>query len=443
LPELRHVSSDLPEPRHVTLDHPEPHQVTSDRPEPRHVTSSRVTSHPICCNQFIKVSLRDAPLMSARSAGIPKPTHLTPPVLELITLSASLPMLGIAWWCVWAVYTTTEVAVFAAASSVAERLAAVSPEMAAEAAEPHKMGTSALAPCTVVAPSNTHPACGSSFCPVAAMEATYELSVHAVPVMEAMYELSAPPVTALEAITELSVLPVPAMEATYELSAHPIMAMEAVSELTAPSVKAKKAMYELSVPPVPVLEASYELKPAKEATHEPVHGCGTLSCPEPIYKLSTCSVPTETAIKPTAFPTSLLVSLSISSVSVLPRSQSLAWVSALSTLSRWSSAPLWWSAQAWSSPALSSPPWWAPALSAPPWWPSASTALLAPPCFPALLVLPLSPGPPHGPGLPTLASSRPCPTAHLDCLLFGASGSHSLVGGSVKKSCPVEKKWLG
>ncbi|KAL0194627.1 hypothetical protein M9458_008199, partial [Cirrhinus mrigala] len=53
------------------------------------------------------------------------------------------------------------------------------------------------------------------------------------------------------------------------------------------------------------------------------------------------------------------------------------------------------------------PPWRAPSAPAPP------PAL--PWRVPALPVLPQSPGPPHGPGPPTLALSRPHPTAPLDC----------------------------
>ncbi len=40
--------------------------------------------------------MKDAPLVSARAAGIPKPTHSSPPVPELIPLSEVLPIMGIA-----------------------------------------------------------------------------------------------------------------------------------------------------------------------------------------------------------------------------------------------------------------------------------------------------------------------------------------------------------
>ncbi|KAI2655747.1 Protein piccolo [Labeo rohita] len=71
------------------------------------------------------------------------------------------------------------------------------------------------------------------------------------------------------------------------------------------------------------------------------------------------------------------------------------------------SVPPWWtpapsvppwrapgpSALPWLAPGPSAPPWWAPGLSVLFWWPSALPVPLAPPRFPALLVLPQSPGP--------------------------------------------------
>ncbi|KAL0168376.1 hypothetical protein M9458_036598, partial [Cirrhinus mrigala] len=137
---------------------------------------------------------------------------------------------------------------------------------------------------------------------------------------------------------------------------------------------------------------------------------------EAVYELSPCPVPamfglsalpvtvTKAANKLSA---SLLVVLSASSVPALPRSQFMTRVLA--------------------------PPWMAPAPPALPWRAPAPPAM--PPALPwrapALLTLPQSPGPPHGPGPPILTLSRPRPTAPLDSLLFGASGSRSLVGGSV------------
>ncbi|KAL0203330.1 hypothetical protein M9458_001348, partial [Cirrhinus mrigala] len=340
-------------PRHVTSDHPESSHIPSAGPR-----SSRSVHH----NPSLISCLRDAPLVSAHSAGIPKPTHLTPPVLELIPLSAALSIMGIALWCVWAAYTATEspevaacaaepleVVASAVASPEAMTPAAVSPELASEAAEPHETGTSALAPCTVVVPSDTHLACGSSSCPVLAM-----------------YELSAPPVMAMEAVTELS--------------AHPVMAMEAICDHCACPIAAKQAVYELPVCLVPAREAAYVLKsgfePAMETECElsihlaltdvsiftlPITSSettyGLSVCPtydsncelstQPIslntsnVELSTLSVVlTETANTPTAFPASVLVALSFPSVSIIPRSPAL-------------SSLLWRS---------SAPPWWAPAL---------------------------------------------------------------------------------
>ncbi|KAI2651157.1 Transposon Ty3-I Gag-Pol polyprotein [Labeo rohita] len=69
--------------------------------------SSRANLPDLRCPSLV-ASVRDAPLMSTLSAGIPKPTHLTPPVPELISTPAALPIMGIALWFVRAAYATTE-----------------------------------------------------------------------------------------------------------------------------------------------------------------------------------------------------------------------------------------------------------------------------------------------------------------------------------------------
>ncbi len=103
-PESRHVTADLPEPRHVTAVHPESRHVTAVHPESRHIAghpeSRHVTAgHPETCHvlsvtprhsrSVLRVpslvsSVRDAPLVSAHAAGIPKPTHTNPLGPELI-----------------------------------------------------------------------------------------------------------------------------------------------------------------------------------------------------------------------------------------------------------------------------------------------------------------------------------------------------------------------
>lgn len=86
--------------------------------------------------------------MSARAAGIPKPTHSSPPVPELIPLSKALPMMGLALWCVWAAYTTTELPEMAV-------LTPGLPEVATVAAEPSDVAALPLDPGMVGMPSNT------------------------------------------------------------------------------------------------------------------------------------------------------------------------------------------------------------------------------------------------------------------------------------------------
>ncbi len=46
--------------------------------------------------------------MSVHASGTPKPALSNLPFPELIPLSVALPIMEIAVWCVWAVYTNTE-----------------------------------------------------------------------------------------------------------------------------------------------------------------------------------------------------------------------------------------------------------------------------------------------------------------------------------------------
>ncbi len=277
--------------------------------------------------------MRDAPLVSARAAGIPKPAHFNSSVPVLIPLSEALPMMGITLCCVWAAYTTTEL-LEVAKSTV------MSPKVAAYAAEPPEAAVLASAPCMVVAPSNECPACHitvegtvdehctcpvnklylfpdvttveppevaasaaepsevsvvtiyeSSSCPVTAMEAICESSSCPAMAMEAVCESSSCPVAAMEVVYESSSCPVTAMEAVYEYSSCPVTAMEAVYESSSCPVTAKEAACELSSCSVTAMEAVYELPgcsvPATEAALEP------LPCSEPaegaISELSLCS----------------------------------------------------------------------------------------------------------------------------------------------------------
>ncbi len=113
-PESLHVSALQPEPLHVSAELPEPLHVSAELPEPLHVSAELPESitprdlRSVLRTPCLVSSVRDAPLVSARAAGIPKSTHVNPPVPELIPLSEVLPMIGIALCCIWAAYTTTE-----------------------------------------------------------------------------------------------------------------------------------------------------------------------------------------------------------------------------------------------------------------------------------------------------------------------------------------------
>ncbi len=183
--------------------------------------------------------MRDAPLVSARAAGIPKPTHSRPPVPKLIPLSKVLPMMGIAFWCVWAAYTTTELPEAAASTMMSLEVAAeaaeppevvalgavfpeamvpviVFPDVTAHAAEPPEAAVLASASCVVVAPSNA-------------------LSAHHVTVEGTVDELSQypygttvePPEVVASAAESLEV----SVVLTCELSPCPVTAKEAVCEV--------------------------------------------------------------------------------------------------------------------------------------------------------------------------------------------------------------------
>ncbi len=118
--------------------------------------------------------------MSVRSAGIPKPTHSSPPVPELIPLSKVLPIMGIAFWCVWAAHTTTE---FPASTMM-------SLEVVAEAAEPPEVVTLAAVILEAMVPTSVSPevAAHAAEPPKVAVLA-YESLPCFEPAMEAIYAL--------------------------------------------------------------------------------------------------------------------------------------------------------------------------------------------------------------------------------------------------------------
>ncbi len=201
VPESSQVTAALPESSQVTANLPESSQVTAALHESRHVSalcpvSSHVTAVRSESCHFLSVasrssrtvfqylrlasSVEDPPLVSARAAGISKPALSNPFVPEVIPLSVAFPIWGIAFWCVWAVFTTAKVPEPATST---EGL----PEVAAEAAEPPEMVVSApnppevaaepleatfltSAPAMVVAPINELPVCHAKV-----TEAAYEL----------------------------------------------------------------------------------------------------------------------------------------------------------------------------------------------------------------------------------------------------------------------------
>lgn len=101
-----------------------------------------------------------------------------------MSLAVTLPILGLAFWCVWATYCSPA---------------------------PPEAVASAPAPLKVVAP-------------------TFELTVWPVTAMEAISRPFIHPVTTKEAVPELSACPVSTMETIFELSVYTAMAKEAIRE---------------------------------------------------------------------------------------------------------------------------------------------------------------------------------------------------------------------
>ncbi len=207
--------------------------------------------------------MRDAPLVSACTAGIPKPTHFNPSVPELIPLSEALPMMGIALCCVWAAYTTTELPVVATST-------VMSPEVAADAAEPLAWGSGhsllcsprrwhccsfsrgaeppeaavlASAPCMVVVSSNVLSACRVAVKETVTAVEPPEVAATAAEPLEvsvvSTHKLSACPVTAMEADCDLSVC----LDADFELSVLPVSVNRSDHELSNLSSSKQESCY--------------------------------------------------------------------------------------------------------------------------------------------------------------------------------------------------------
>ncbi len=258
--ESDYVTAEQPESLHDSAPQPESFHVSAPQPEPLHVSAEPPESiPPRDLRSVLRVpclisSVRDAPLVSVRTAGIPKSTHFGPLVPELIPLFEALPMMGIALCCVCAAYTTTElpevakstvmspevaadaaepqgIVVLAAVLSEAMALAAASSEVAAHAAEPPEAAMLVSAPGMVVAPNNVLPACH-------------------VTVKETVTELHLPPgVTTVEppeVAASAAELPEVSVVSTYQVLPCSVTAKKAICELSPCPVTAKEAVCELS-----------------------------------------------------------------------------------------------------------------------------------------------------------------------------------------------------
>ncbi len=137
----------------------------------------------------------DLPLMSARAASIPVTSALSSPaILEVLPLSAALPVMAVAILSVWAAHCTPKASSVHVSPPVPPEVAASAaetPEEAAPTAEPPEVEASAAEPPEVVAPTHE-----LIVCPVTAKEAVPELTVCPVMATEAIHELTVCPVTA-------------------------------------------------------------------------------------------------------------------------------------------------------------------------------------------------------------------------------------------------------
>ncbi|KAI2654014.1 Mitochondrial pyruvate carrier 1 [Labeo rohita] len=291
-PESSQVTTDLyesslalavhPEPCHVSAVCPESGNVSADRPDPRHVSSDLLEScHVIAVNlesRFVSAVrpeshyiLAEHPESCHATEDHPESCHvlyvasrfsrsvLLYPSLVSSVRDAPLVIshIGVAFWCVWAAFSTTEV------SEPATSMEGL-PKAATEAAEPPEVAVPIPDPTEVAAYAAEPPEAASFTSALVLVVAPInELPVRPVTAIEAACELSSCSEPAKEAISELFSHSEPAMEADYELSAQrptlalitlPVMNPEtkdAVYICPVTSVSAKETTNELSTYPVP------------------------------------------------------------------------------------------------------------------------------------------------------------------------------------------------
>ncbi len=291
--------------RHVY--YPEPRPVAVVVLQPSTVLSRETVSK----HQRLASSVEDPPLVSARTAGIPKPTHFNSPVPALIPLPEALPMMGIALLRLGCVHQKTawvggiHCDVSRGGGAQQQFLSATLWNCCRtsrgggiccrnlQRCQWCSITNSQCVPSRLRSPSvNSRPVLSRPRRP----------SVNSRPVLSQLRRpsVSYHPclVTAMEAVCELSPCLVMAKEAVCESSSCPVTAMEAVCELSSCPVTAKEAVCESSFCPVTAMEAICELlpcsEPAMEASYEP------LSCPDPAmgagYELSSCPAPAMGAI---------------------------------------------------------------------------------------------------------------------------------------------------
>ncbi|KAL0170618.1 hypothetical protein M9458_035214, partial [Cirrhinus mrigala] len=345
-----------------------PHHVSSDGPESSHNSSNTPRAQPV-----MKASVVDPPLGSGRSSNILVPSTLSEPSYnDVLSPAAALPIMAVAFWCVWAAHSAPEV------TSV--------PESAPELPSDHKPAPEL--------PSDHKPApeLPSDHKPAPELPSFGE----ATPM---------PPEVSASAVD-------PPREAA--LSCGLSAFLPVLSASSVPALPRSQTMMRVPVPPRRA--APPPVPPRRAPAPPPPWRAPAPSAPPPAPPWRAPAPPAPPPAPPWRAP----------GPPALPPAPA---PPALPPAPPWRAPapPALPPALPWRAPVPPAPPpappWRAPVPPAPPpappWW------------APALSVLPQSLGLPHGPGPPALALSHSRPTAPLDCYAVGASGSRSLGGGYV------------
>ncbi len=299
-----------------SADHLEVRHVSPVHPKSGHLLSTAPRS--VFRFPSLMSSVRDAPLVSARAAGIPKPIYSNPPVLELFSLAEALTWMGVALCCVWAAYITHELSETAAAiilpfkvaaesaeppravasaamSSEVVSTAAVSPEVAALAAEPPQAAVLTSEQSEVRAPSNDAPPAHHVTVKVTVSELLSCPDDTTVDPLEVATLAAQTPEVSVVVFPQAMVGPATAMEAVSSSLSCSATAMEAVSESSSYVELTREASQEPSISPATATKNTNGLSVCSSTNSHTKHEQPTqpVLTKEFLSEQSVCHVPTE------------------------------------------------------------------------------------------------------------------------------------------------------